>query len=509
MAQLTQHFNNPEPPVRDLRLNIGDSFAGTVCEVLDCAREGCILQKGRKFWQSNMCQMSLSLMMAATIDRAVIVMHAPIGCGGTLHQLSISAAKGKARRGKQPTPPIWLTTNLTETDVITGGVDKLRETILYADREYHPEIIFVVSTCAPSIIGDDVDDAIRSVEDGIEAVVTAIHCPGFKSRVVASAYDAFYHALLSRVPLVPVPYRDYQPVERADPDYAAKTRQFNASKRDTVNIFNATSIGADDEDEMTRLLGAIGLKTRIFAEYCDLSELHMVSFAGLNVSLCNVHDDYMLTYMQEKFNIPYIIRGMPIGYRATRDWLLDIAEQYGVSDKAKSLIDTEERLCREAIEPFLPELRGKRVVIVGGVIRTSVEASFMAELGLDVIGVRTYHYDNGADPVLYALSDDLPNAQFSVSNQPFEMINHLKKLNPDIVVSHSGTHGWIAKAGFTSVPLWDTERPFFGYTGAYRFVRRLAFALKNTEFPKRLAANTPLPYRESWYKRDYNHYITD
>jgi nitrogenase molybdenum-iron protein alpha chain len=503
------YYDKAVPPVRDQRLVIGDSFSGRNCEVLDCAQSGCLLQKGRKFWQANACQMQLSLMMAATVDKCVIVMHAPIGCGSTLFQLGPAVAKGKARRGKQPIAPVWLSTNLTESDVIGGGTQKLHDTIVYADREYHPEIIFVVATCAPNIIGDDVDDVIRSVEPVTEAVVTAIHCPGFKSRVVASAYDAFYHALLSRIPLEPIEYRDYRPVEHADPDYASKTRAFNASKRTTVNIFNATSIGADDEDEMTRLLEAIGLKTRIFAEYCDSDELRMVSFGGLNVSLCNVHDDYILTYLQEKYNIPYVIKGMPIGFDATREWLLEIADHYGISDKAHALIAEEERQVREAIAPFLPELQGKRVVIVGGVVRTGAEALFLAQLGLDVVGVRAYHYDTGADAVLHELAEELPDVPLSISNQPFELTNQIRRLKPDIAISHSGTHGWLAKAGVPSVPLWDTDKPFFGYTGIYRFVRRLVFALKNTSYPEKLSKNTPLPYRQSWYDKSYDYYITD
>jgi len=508
MTHITNYYDKPAPPVRDTRLIIGDSFAGRACEVIDCAKSGCLVGQRRKFWQSNMCQMSLSLMMAATVDKALIIMHSPIGCGAVLHQLGIAAAKGKARRGKSPTAPVWLSTNLDEIDVIGGGAAKLEQTILYADREYHPEIIFVVSTCAPNIIGDDVDDVILRVGKSTEAIVSAIHCPGFKSRVVASAYDAFYHAILSRIPLEPVDYRDYRPVERSDPDYATKTRAFNSQKRLTVNIFNATSIGADDEEEMARLLGAIGLNTRIFAEYCSADELRMMSFAGLNVSMCNVHDDYILKYLQEKFNIPYIIRGMPLGFKSIREWLLEIADHYGIADKASALIETEERQCREAIAPFLQVLNGKRVVIVGGVIRVGSQAVLLKELGLDVLSVRTYHYDTGADSVLDILAEELPEVPLSISTQPFELINQVKRLKPDIAISHSGTHGWLAKAGITSVPLWDTDRPFFGYKGIYQFVRRMAFAMKNTSFTETLSANAILPYKNSWYSENFDKYIT-
>lgn len=503
------YYDQKSPPARDERLIIGDSFAGTACSALDCAKSGCMLQKNRRFWQANMCQMTLSIMMAVTVENSVIIMHAPIGCGSMLYPLGVGSTKGKAVRGKMPVGPIWLSTNLQESDVIGGGEQKLRETILYADREFHPEIIFVVSTCAPSIIGDDVEEVVRSAGEGTEAQVTSIHCPGFKTRVVASAYDAFYHSLLSHIQLEPIEYKDYQPIERSDPDYGAKMRRFNSQKQLTVNLFNATSIGPEDEKEMERLLRAIGLNVRVYAEYCSAKELRMMSFAGLNVSMCNVHDDYILKYLQEKYSIPYIICGMPIGISSTKKWFLEIAEHYGLADKARNLIKSEEEQLKKALEPLLPKIQGKRVMVDGGVIRSMSEALMLKELGMEVIGVNAYHYDNGSDPVLNDFAEEFPETPFAISSLPYEAINQIKKLKPDLVISHNGTHGYLAKAGITSMQMFDVGKPFFGYSGIYRFVRRIIFALNNTSYSDRLGQHVQLPYKQDWYDKDPFHYITD
>ena len=157
------YYEQKIPPVRDLRLRIGDAFPeGKGCDLLQCSREGCLLGKKRSFWQANSCQMALTLMMAATIDNSVIIMHGPIGCGAQLHMLDSGVRKGNISRDKQPKPLIWLSTNLRETDVIGGGEAKLRETIEYADREFRPEIIFVVATCAPNIIGEVIVEVVKS-----------------------------------------------------------------------------------------------------------------------------------------------------------------------------------------------------------------------------------------------------------------------------------------------------------------------------------------------------------
>jgi nitrogenase molybdenum-iron protein alpha chain len=501
------YYEQSAPPVRDSRLKIGDSYAGNACGLVGCGRGACLLRKERGFRQANACQMALSLMMAATVENSVIVMHAPGGCGALLHSLSAQSAKGMGRRGKTPAALPWLSTNLTEADVIGGGERKLRETIEYADRTFRPEIIFVVVTCAPSIIGDDVEEVVRQARSAVNADVVSLHCPGFRSRVVASAYDAFYHGILRGLELSPKPWLDFRPFSPGDTasELAEKTYLFQKSR--TVNIWNATSIGADDEDEVKRLLSALGLNVRFFAEYSSRDELRQVSEAALNISMCNVHDDYMLQYLEEKFGTPYVISVMPIGFRHTRRWLLKIAERFGLEKEANALADYEERLAKEAIAPFIDQVKGKSVLICGGVVRVGAEATTLAELGLSVLGIRAYHYDDGAEPVFEDVAENLPDAHVSVSNQLFEMTHQIKSLNPDLVISHNGTQGYIAKLGVPSIQLFNADGAFFGYSGLYQILRRIVFEFKNKSYRDRLSRHIKLPYKQSYFDGDAFKYI--
>jgi nitrogenase molybdenum-iron protein alpha chain len=502
-------YEQSVPPVRDTRLKIGDSYHGNACGLVDCGRDGCLLQKNRGFWQANACQMALTLMMAATVENAAIVVHAPGGCGALLHSLSVQSSKGKARRGKDPKALPWLSTNLTEADVIGGGEKKLLETIKYADREFRPEIIFVVVTCAPSIIGDDAEEVVRQARPQVSADVVSLHCPGFRSRVVASAYDAFYHGILRGLELSPKPWIDFRPLPQGSPEaeLAEKNYQFERSR--TVNVWNATSIGPADEGEVRRLLTALGLKVRFFAEYSSRDELRMVSEAALNVSMCNVHDDYMLKFLEEKFGTPYVIAGMPIGFRHTRQWLVSVARHFGLEKQANALADYEENLAREAIGPFVEQVRGKKVLICGGVVRVGAEATMLAELGLDVLGIRAYHYDDGAEPVYEDVVRNLPDTPVAVSNQLFELTHQIKTLKPDIVISHNGTQGYIAKLGVPSVQLWSVDSAFFGYAGIYQILRRIVFELKNTSYRDRLSKHVKLPYKPAYFEGDTFKYIKD
>lgn len=501
------YYTQSIPPVRDQRLTIGDSFAGCGCDLLDCAKSGCLLQKNRRFWQAGSCQMALTLMMAATVENAVIIMHGPVGCGSQLHSLTPPTNKGKAARGKAPRAFPWLSTNLREADVIGGGERKLRETIAYADRRFRPEIIFVVSTCAPNIIGDDVEEVVRSMQPEVTAYIASIHCPGFKTRVVASAYDSFYHGLLSHIPFTPEPWRDFVPFAAGDPNVELARKKYEYRKSRTINLFNATSIGPVDEREMERLLDALGLTVRVYTEYSSLDEFRLMSEAALNVSLCNVHDDYLLSYLKEKFDISYVIAGMPIGTQGTREWLVSVAAHFGLEEQAHRLCDDEEKQLEKALDPLLPELRGKRTLLCGGVIRVGQEALTLQSLGMEILAVRAYHYDTGAEPVYDALAAEMPEVPIAISNQLFEQVNQVRRYRPDIVISHAGTQGWLAKMGVPSIQLFNVDKPYFGYTGLYSLAKRLLFALKNPSYQQRLAEHIRLPYKESWYDREPFHYI--
>ncbi|MBP5252696.1 MAG: nitrogenase iron-molybdenum protein subunit alpha, partial [Lachnospiraceae bacterium] len=375
MAETTEKSNyyaQAMPPVRDTRLQIADTFSGCACEMSKCLEGGCALRKNRSFWQTNACQMSLTLMMCSTVQNSVVVMHGPIGCGTQLHGLSANAQKGKVNRGlPDQKTPVWLSSNLGETDVINGGEKKLQETIEYADRTYRPEIIFVVATCAPNIIGDDVEKVVDITNKTCAAQVTALHCPGFRSRVVASAYDSFYHSLIRHINFKAIPYKDYVPDNPQDPAAQLGEEVFKYKIAHTVNLFNATSNGYQDEQEMFRLLTALGLNVRVYAEYSSADDFRLLPLAALNVSLCNMHDDYMLKFLEKEYNMPYIIEGMPIGPEQTRKWLVAIGKFFGLEKEANLLADYEEKKLEEAVDEVKDSFAGKRVFLGGGSVRVA------------------------------------------------------------------------------------------------------------------------------------------
>lgn len=506
--KVKNYFNNPVPPTRDERLEATDAFHGCSCDLLNCSKSCCLKNANRDFWQSSSsCQMGLSVTMSASVENSVIIMHGPVGCGHQLHNTTWSSNSGKAARNLPVKPVNWISTNLTTSEIVTGGEKKLREAIEYADRVFRPENIFVLSTCAPNIIGDDVEKIVCEEEKIVSAQVAAIHCPGFRSRYVSSAYDAFYHSLINHIKFEPIEYKDYTPLNPADSSQAVSALGYQYKKSHNVNLMSLESAGAPDEQELTRLLNALDLNVNVMAEYSNADKIRFFSEAALNVSLCWMHDDYIVRYMKEKYGIPYHM-GMPLGLKHTRKWLTDIGEHFGIQEQASRLADYEEKLVLEAIAPFKEKLKGKKILVTGGSVRSAIEASLLGnDLGMEVLGVVGLLYDSNVEPAFEGLAKEQPDVPVAVSDQPYEYVNQIKKLKPDIVLAHAGYLQESSKLGVPTIPEFDVGGSYFGYNGVFQIAKKIVFALENSDYVKHISKYVNFPYKEEWYEKDPYHYL--
>jgi nitrogenase molybdenum-iron protein alpha chain len=453
--------------------------------------------------QTQGCQLYLASSIINTIIDAVIIVHGPLGCGGA--NILAAGVTRVVQRQRDPAARglIWLNTNLDQSDVVFGGVKKLEEAIRYADSEFRPQAILVLSTCVPGIIGDDIDNVVETMNEEVGATVVPMHCEGFKSKIMATAYDSVYHgilrALLSR--------RHDEETDPVVPDEQYDLlEEFRISR--TVNLFNVSSMSRPDELELTRLLNAIGLAVNLFPCYSHPDDFPDISEAGLNVSICSTHDDYFGGHLKQIFGTPYFNNDIPIGTQAVRAWVLKIAGFFGLGGEAEQLISLEEKKLRDALAPYREKLSGKRVYLAGGEIRALAMQQFLQDdLGIEVLAVQGYHYDEFADGLLTKLGDEENRKFYAATGQPFEQANILNRIRPDIYIGHVGINGWAGRAGYPVFPLWNVSVGYMGYSGAFEIARRLVRIVKNPAYNRNLGEHTKQPYRASWYEKQPYSYI--
>ena len=497
------YIKEKTPPVRENRLRACNAYGGTGCHLVQESKKGCLHGTRRAFAQAQGCQLNLSLSILNSLRDAVIIVHAPIGCGGSSGSSAGINKNFQKLRDSGAKALRWINTNLGDNEVVNGGEANLREAVLHAEKEFRPSAIIIVNSCVPAIIGDDIDSVVFQLQKEVRARLVPIHCEGFKTKIPASAYDSVYHGILRNL-IEPseqqLPYKDL-----LIPDYLEELKEKQRLSR-TVNLLNTASMSRADEAELTRLLRALDLNLNILPCYAHPDDFQRVNEAALNVCICATHDDYFVEHLKEKYGTPYILRSIPIGVKYTNQWILDIARFFELEEAAQLLIETENKELEQAIVPYREVLKGKRVLIGGGEIRVMATAELFNYLGMEVAGLRVQHYDQFADELL----NDFPDNEvlFNVATgQPFEQANLLEKLKPDIYIGHTGANGLAAKHGVPTLPVFQPSNIFMGYSGVFEFARRIARKLKNPAFNHNLAANIRLPYKKEWYQQDPFSYI--
>jgi nitrogenase molybdenum-iron protein alpha chain len=487
------YFDNKEPPKREERLNAAITYGGSICHLAGKRKGCCLNPQERSFTQGSICLLLPGLAMLNSIPDSVVLLHGAIGCGSCSHSQNANARSGGNLRFGKVKDALWLSTALTESDVVGGGESKLEAAIRQADRRYRPAAIIVVAGCVPGIIGDDIDGIAGRLQPEINAKILPVHCEGFKTKVWATAYDAVYHSLGRN--LLDEPEGSRRTIPDPVEDFVEKERL-----RRTVNLMNVSSMGRVDELELIRLLNALGLEVNVFPVFTKPEEMYRATQAALSVSTCPTHDDYFLKHLHEKYGVPYIVRHMPIGIDNTNRWLRDVAAFFGLQEQAEKLIALEVKELEEALAGFKPLFKGKKAFISAGEIRAYANGYLLTELGFELVGIRSFHHDEFAE-IEYEKLAGIVKQDFvvNIANvQPFEEANLLKKLKPDLFLGHWNGNATAAKLGIPTHVIYNTGLSYIGYKGVYELARRIYRQLKNPALNRNLAAEIRLPYTERW-----------
>ncbi|MFZ4858683.1 MAG: nitrogenase component 1 [Desulfuromonadaceae bacterium] len=491
------------PPKREDRLNACIAHGSTICEMAaGKGKKSCLQNDGdRSFTQGSICLLLPALAMLNSLPDNVVLMHGAIGCGSCTHSQNANVRFGSTQRQGKARDAVWISTAMNESDVISGGEDKLELAIIEADRRYKPFSIAVVSGCVPGIIGDDIDGVVLKVQPEVNARLLPIHCEGFKTKIWATAYDAVYHGI-GRTLLR----------EGEQPTTADGLAPFKGLERlpNTVNLMNVSSMGKIDEQELERLLKLLGLEVNIFPVFAHPESMVKATQAALSISTCPTHDDYFLSYLEERFGVPSLIQHMPIGIENTGLWLRDVAAHFGLEEKAEQIIAQEEKELSEALTGFRPLFAGKKVFISAGEFRALATARLLEELGFQMSGIRSFHHDKFAEVEYEKLAkSSTEDYVIDIADvQPFEEANLLRRLKPDLFLGHANGNGTAAKLGIPTHAIYHTALSYIGYKGAFELARRLQRQLRNPSYNRKLAENVRLPYKDDWYGASPFTYIT-
>ena len=105
------------------------------------------------------------------IKGALPLIHGPIGCFYHIKYL-LSLRSSQSIR--------ILPTEMDQNDVVFGSEEKLAQKILMADEKYAPQLLVVLTSCASSIIGEDIGRVTNDIRNDIKADIIGINAGGFE-----------------------------------------------------------------------------------------------------------------------------------------------------------------------------------------------------------------------------------------------------------------------------------------------------------------------------------------
>ncbi|MDR0887897.1 MAG: hypothetical protein LBM39_01765 [Candidatus Methanoplasma sp.] len=451
---------------------------------------GCRLCEAKgPFTQPSNCSEQMIEYQVGTVRDGVLIQHAPIGCSTSQTLVNSLYRTSLVDRGLKVENLRVFSTNLTEGDMVFGGIDKLRLTIEDVWEHYHPNAIFVGTSCPTGIIGDDIDSVTEEYSEKLGIPVMPLHCEGFRSKHWSTGFDVTQHAILRQIVREPDPSR---------------------KQEDLVNIIRLW--GADI---FTPMLAPLNLRVNHVVDMSVVEDLAQMSEAAVTATFCNTLGTYLAEGLEQRFGVPQVRAPQPYGISGTDAWIRDIARITHREELAEKYIASE----HERIAPGLEEMRKKLGGLQGFVATGSAYAhgliTVLRELGVVVNSSVVFHHDpiyDSEDPSqdsLAYLVDNYGNIEdFLVSvRQPFQFYTLLKKHRPDfIIIRHNGLASVAAAMGIPAAPLGD-ENIAIGYNGMENMGNLILDIIERRRFCEDISKHVSLRYTKWWSEQRDPHVL--
>lgn len=438
------------------------------------------------------------------IKDMVHITHGPIGC--SFYTWGGRRFKSKPEEGGQNFNEYVFCTDIAESDIVFGGVPKLKQAIKEAVEIFHPKAIGIYATCPVGLIGDDIMAVAQESKKLYGIDVLAFSCEGYKGVTQSAGHHIANNTVMSEI------------IGKGNHEH----------KKYSINILGEYNIGGDAW-EMERVLSKIGYNVVATltgdASYEKVQNAHT---ADLNLVQCHRSINYIAEMMETKYGMPWIKCNF-IGVDGTIETLRDMAKFFDdpeLTKKTEAVIAEELAEIEGEMEYYKDKLEGRTACLYVGGSRSHTYQNLLSSLGVNTIvaGFEFAHRDDyEGDEVrptikIDADSKNIPEITVKPDEEKYRVVipkekveqlkkegvpigyyggmakdmddntlliddmNHhemdviLKTLNPDMFLTGIKEKYIIQKMGVLSKQLhsYDYTGPYAGFKGALIFARELA-----------------------------------
>ena len=419
------------------------------------------------------CQPVGALYAALGIHRCLPHSHGSQGCCA-YHRSSLT------RHYKEPV--MAATSSFTEGASVFGGQANLLEAIRNIFTIYDPDVVAVHTTCLSETIGDDINQIVgKAREEGkVPAGKYVIHAntpsyvgshvTGF-SGMVKGMVEGFAKAEGKKEHCINIVPGFVEPPDMAEVKRIAAQLRLNAIVfPDTSGVLNAPQNGRYD---MYPKGGT------------SIADLKRIGQAQATLALGPIASGAAAKVLDTRCKVPCTILGLPIGIRATDEFVMALRCQGGsVSEE----LDFERGQALDAITDMQQYFHGRTAALVGDPDQLVSLTQFLTDIGITVRHVVTgtpgkkfiprIHKAAGSESVNVREASDYFYLHQSLKNEPVDMVfgnTYAKYLCRDMDIPH-------IRVGF---PIYDRIGhqyfPLVGYRGALRLVERILSAVMDRQ----------------------------
>lgn len=326
----------------------------------------------------------------------VHIVHGPIGC--SYYAWMTRRNQFKPREDGMEFLHYCFSTDLTENDIVFGGVKKLKQAVQEAYDIFHPKSITIHATCPVGLIGDDIQGAAKEMTELLGLPVIAFNCEGYKGVSQSAGHHIANNGFFKH--------------------WIGTDTETEEIEGFTVNLMGEYNIGGDSW-EIERVLERCGIKVVASfsgdGSYDDAIKAHL---AKLNLVMCHRSINYMANMMETKYGTPWLKVNF-IGVHAFAKSLRKIAAFFddpGLTQRIEEVIAEEIAIAEAQLAQYRPRLQGKTVFLFVGGSRAHHYQELFADLGMKTI-VAGYEFAHRDD---YEGRQVIPNIRVDADSRNIE-----------------------------------------------------------------------------------------
>jgi len=449
----------------------------TAFDQIGCAHNAASMASGQK-----KCSNKASGGESCAFDGAYIVLnpirdtahlvHGGITCGAHNYE-SRGAYSSGSRLYKY-----CFTTDLSETDIVFGAEEKLRQAIFEIRKRFSPSAIFVYQTCIPAMTGEDTEQVCLNLAKEIDIPVIPVIAPGFMG----------HKNLGNRL------------AGEALMKYVIGTGQIDEAAKETaalsVNIIGEYNIAGDIWNILPlyeKINIPVMAKITGDADYAEVTRAH---HAGLNLMVCSRALINVASGMQEKYGIDFIevsYFGVNNTSYALKEVLKYFHKHQKIGDQVFSgsmgIVNRMETEAWENLAPYKKILKGKKAVVYSGGVKSWSMITALTDLGIEVTAVGTKKSSESDKEKIEQL---IGKDRMLDDTTPKSLLDTIRNTGADFLIAGSRNQYLAYKEKIPYIDInQERHTSYQGYAGAVNLARDLCLTLQS---PVWQAVTNPAPW---------------